>query len=482
MIRFHNQFKDFFFLLLLIALSAFLVYYIPVTFNRLLFILFLIPIWKSKNDYFWFAFLFVVLDAPGGLFAESGLKKLYQLPIYPLAPQFTFSFQEIFIFTLLLKGIMKKRWSNFRSFAFRKQYAILAVLLVILMILTLLQGAGFASIRNSYKTLILISLYISTIFVFTREEEVIKFFKAIFPFAFVALLLQLYGLIYHQQLVALFDPGQILSQGVLDPKQFVRPIELAVVNLLCFFSSLLYLDNEKKYFSNKYLMTVNALSYISIFLTATRSWFIGMTVMYIFYFALNTRKMIKNVGNYAIGILVIIVILKVSPTIKSQADQSAIRLQTIEMLYKGDITAGNTVDRFTRRGPRVLEGFSKSTILFGAGFSDQYYDYADGHVGFHTILLNSGIVGFIMLIGFALTLMTKPLRLARKIKVDLYMKPIVRNLPLFVPTILLINSSTQFWGFTVNEPQRVMILAFYICISSLYLNEYVKHYLLMKNL
>jgi len=472
--RFIQDYKSFIQILILLAISAILVYFIPAIFNRILFLLFLIPIWKSKRDYFWYAFLFVLLDYPGGLFSGRGLENMFRLPIYTLAPQLSFSFEEICIFAFLFKGIARGKWKYYRSFVFKKQYGALSLILIFLLVIALLQGAEFASMRKAYKTLILISLYISSIFLFSKEDDIIEFLKTLFPFAFVALLLQLYGLVYHQQLVALFEPGTILAQGVLDPNAFVRPIELAVVNLLCFFGSLLYLDNKKRYFSNKYLMIVNASSYISIFMTATRSWFIGMTFMYLLYFALNAKKMFVNIKNYSIGILAVIVIFSLSPTFKKQADRSATRLQTIEMLYRGDLTAGNTLDRFTKKGPRVLEGFSKSTIIFGAGFSDLFYEYANGHVGFHNILLNSGVIGFIGLMGFAILLMTRPYRIVNQISISSHIKPILRNLPMLMPTLLIINSSTQFWGFTVDEPQRVMLLSLYICITSFYINEYKK--------
>lgn len=466
---------------MLLALSAILVYFVPVEFNRILFLIFLIPMWKSRKDYFWFAFLFVLLDSPGGLFSGGGLENPFRLPVYNIAPQISFSFQEICVFLLLLKGIAKKGWPRYRSFIFRKQYTILFAYLLLLILISIILGASFQSQKNTYKMLIVISLYLSAIFIFSVEKEIVEFFKAIFPFAIVALLLQLYGLVYHQQLVALFEPGRVSAQGVLNPDEFMRPIELAVVNLLCFFGSLLYLDNKVKYFNNRYLILINVSSYVSIFMTATRSWFIGLTVMYILYFFINMRKVIVNIKNVTIGIVIVIAILTISPAIKKQTDQSLTRLQTIEMLYRGDMTAGNTLDRFTRKGPIVLEGFFKSTILFGAGFSDLYYEYGNGHVGFHNILLHSGIIGFLMLLGFALLLMAKPYKLVKKAKIDSYLNSILRNMPLLMPAILLINSSTQFWGFTVDEPQRVMLLAFFICISNIYMKKYIQAVLICRN-
>jgi hypothetical protein len=254
--------------------------------------------------------------------------------------------------------------------------------------------------------------------------------------------------------------------------QLMRPIELAVVLLCCFFGSFLYLDYKSKPFSNNYLILINITSYISILLTATRAWFIGFTLMYILYFLMNYKKVVRNVINLAIGAGIFLLVMYFVPQIKTQTDQSWTRLETIGQITKGNISESSLRERMSIRAPRVMDGFNKSTILFGAGFSDLYYEYTDGHVGFQNILLNSGIAGFFLVLSFALTLIFKPYILFSKLNFHPAVKSILRNLPLFMPTVLFINSGTQFWGYDVGNTARTMLLAFYISISSLYINIY----------
>ena len=159
------------------------------------------------------------------------------------------------------------------------------------------------------------------------------------------------------------------------------------------------------------------------------------------------------------------------PKIGSQISLASKRLSTLEELASGDPTAGGTTTRLTVRGPRVMEGFKNSTIILGAGFSNFYYSYSDGHVGFQNILLNSGVLGFIIFISFALKLFFTPLRILNKFSNRHDLRSILRNLPLLVIAVLTINSGTQFWGFTTS-PSRIMLLAFYFTISSFYIQAY----------
>ena len=83
--------------------------------------------------------------------------------------------------------------------------------------------------------------------------------------------------------------------------------------------------------------------------------------------------------------------------------------------------------------------------------------------------MHTGIVGFIIFIGFAIVLVLKPLRFAR-ISFRHPYQSVLRNLPVLIPAVLLINSGTQFWGFQVGGA-RAILLAAYIAISGYYIRE-----------
>ena len=472
MIKLYRQFDQFLMIMILLIFSAILVYFVPVSINRVVFLTFLVIIWFSKKDYFWYAFILLILEQPGGLFSGGIISDPYRLPVYNFGQGVSFGFEEIYIFLILLKPFVQNKLSAFKSFAFKKEFQVLGILLIALIIVSLLIGMSNISLRNAYKTLLRISLYFSSIFIFHKEEDIISFFRTLFPFVFVAIFLQLYDITNNQQVVALFKPGIIAIQGVL-LGDLIRPIEMSVILILVFFGSFLFLGTGSKYFSRNYLLVINIAALLSITMTATRSWVLGFAAMYLFYFILNKKFIKRNVIYTSLGIILVICILLLIPSINVQVKKAWSRLETIEELAKGDITAGGTLTRITVRGPRVNVGFKESTILFGAGFSDLYYKYADGHVGYNNILLNSGIIGFLFLFMFAFRLYSKPYRLStHTASPDL--RHILRNLPLVLPVVLVINSGTQFWGYNISEISRVMLLSFYFSIVSFYLNKQSK--------
>ena len=471
MIRLYNLYKYFFQLLILIVLTAFGVYFIPPQFNKILFLLLLIPVWKSKNDYFWFAYLLILLEIPGGLFWGGTLDSPNRLPIYTLVPKVSTSFTELFTLLFFIKGFYRNQWYRYKSFVYRKWYGYLGFLLIILLILSFALGMSRVHFIPISRGFISLSFFVSVIFIFKNQEDIVNFFKMIFPFAFVAILLQLYGMINHKQLVEIFNPLISTTQGVLTGDE-IRPIEMVTVLFFCFFGSLLYLGNKKSGFSQSYLLVVNITSYVSILMTGTRSWFLGFSLMYLFYFYLNYKRIGKKIISIVITIGFFLVIMFMIPQIDTQVKIASVRLATIQKLAAGDLTAGGTLSRLTERGPRVMEGFKNSTIIFGAGYSDLYFEYGDTHVGFQNNLLQSGVIGFFILFSFAATLFFTPLRILKKFSYRPDLRTILRNLPLLIPGVLIINSATQFWGFGLVYMSRIMLLAAYISISSIYIQAY----------
>jgi hypothetical protein len=272
----------------------------------------------------------------------------------------------------------------------------------------------------------------------------------------------------NSQLVALFKSGVTTTQGVLSG-ELLRPIEMALVVLICSFGSFLFLGTKVILFNKSYLLLINVLSLIVIIMTGTRSWFLAITSMYLFFIVLNYRRIGNMTTYYILGGIVFLSILTFIPIAGEQVGNAFNRIETITELAKGDLTAGGTMSRLTERAPRVMKGFWDSSVIFGAGYSDLYYNFGDGHVGFHNILLHSGILGFIIFMSFAITLFYKPIRISRTSAMSMHLN-IVRNLPLFVPAVLIITSGTQFWGFNINDG-RALLLASCIAISGYYIAE-----------
>ena len=61
-------FKDLLQLFLLFGLAVFFVYYAPSILNKIFFFITLVLFYRSKKDYIWFAFVFLLIMAPGTIF------------------------------------------------------------------------------------------------------------------------------------------------------------------------------------------------------------------------------------------------------------------------------------------------------------------------------------------------------------------------------------------------------------------------------
>ena len=93
--------KEFFQLVLLLTLSTLALYFVPTPFNKFLFLV-LIPLaLRTKKAYFWFAYLLIVLDQPGGLFYGGSSDDPLRFPLYTLFSGFSFGLDEILLIILL---------------------------------------------------------------------------------------------------------------------------------------------------------------------------------------------------------------------------------------------------------------------------------------------------------------------------------------------------------------------------------------------
>lgn len=464
---------------------AFVLYYIPTPIREYLFLPTLYFAWKSKKDYFWIALFFLMTDVPGGLF--SGMEKIdpYGLPMYRFGA-FSISILELFYLVIFLKAINKSNKERQIHNFFKVDLMFITGLFFILIIVSLALGTSYVSMKLMYKTMIYLTLFYSFYKLIDSKEKLFRFFGLLFPFAFLAVSLQLFSLIFKRQLVSLFKPGVTVTQGVLQVAEgthaWVRPIEMAHVLLICFAATLFLISFKKHNYNRTYLMTVNLVSFFGILLTGTRSWILAFLAAYFFFFIVtykNTKTLLKMLlVSGALGAVIIYFV----PVLEQQAISAWSRFMTVQDIVQGDITAGGTMGRYDQRAPYVMEGFYSSTIFFGAGFSDHFYAYADGHVGYHNILLNTGILGSLIFLFFLLRLLFYPFKKkGRQKNIDTsWLK--VSILPLII--LLVLNSGTQTLGFTPDGSNRfiLMAVAFVLVNLSVTLSREKKSYNYLNNL
>jgi O-antigen ligase len=118
-----------------------------------------------------------------------------------------------------------------------------------------------------------------------------------------------------------------------------------------------------------------------------------------------------------------------------------------------------------------MKKFWESPII-GLGFTDEYYENQDGHVGNQNILLNVGIFGYILLIGLFIRISRKIWKMSRRMEFRIYENraPLVYLFGL-IAIFIIHSSSGQFWGYILLKYQVMCIAFFMAAVNAVYLSR-----------
>jgi hypothetical protein len=152
-------------------------------------------------------------------------------------------------------------------------------------------------------------------------------------------------------------------------------------------------------------------------------------------------------------------------------DNGIARFTSVENFAKGDVTAGGTNIRFTERLPRVMKGVVQNPLT-GLGFSDQYWEHADYHVGFATMLLQIGIFGYLFFIAFWIRFYSLFFRDNRQLYLNHPQKGALLIFPITLSSCLLLHfTSYQFMGFEYMSPPDYFFICFLFVFADISLKE-----------
>lgn len=380
----------------LLLLCIGIVYYTPAIINKIAFLCLLVIAYRSKKDYFWIAFFFLLLNAPGKLFTGTIEGDLQRLPFYPISSGITLAFEELIIWMILFKSLRYK--SNY--FIFRKDFSLLIIYALVVILYSPFFGISVQSMIVAYRAVIPWLLLLVIPKILNTERDLIKLNRLLFPIVFMAIAAQLYSYIYGEYLVEFFKQGpQRVDARLLavneDSDQAARSASSMFIILYVFSQALFYYFSKYSPFSTKYSLLVMVLSAISVFLSASRGWIIAFTVIIILtiitFFRKETLGKIIRIGVFTS--LIIFIMFKLFTPLKIQVENVGKRVVTVKRIVEGDYSAGGTLSRIEKRTPLVINKFKESPII-GWGFSDTYFRFHDFHVGHPSILLNVGIVGY----------------------------------------------------------------------------------------
>lgn len=383
---------DFLNIYFLYFITVIVVYFLPFTVSKIYLLGLLIPLIYSKKNYFWIAFFFLLIESPGFLFDTFDANHKLELYGFGVTSDRSIYYQEIIYIILFIKALIIHR--NYIS-NFTKIYKVFLIFVLFLFIVGLLYGISTYRLFHTLRCFIPFTLFYSIAILFKSFDDYKEFFRLLFPFMFFIIAVQISEFFLGQPL-AMYLGGEYYVEKAstfIDPFSVIaRPLYSYNYVMIIFIGALFYLNTKKKYFNNTYLTIVIVCSVFSIFISATRGYLLSLIIMLLLSQLLNksTRKSIIKI------VLLVMFILPIAfsqPIIHEQITKAFERLTTLGALAKGDLTAGGTSIRMTIRKEGVMQHFNESPII-GFGFSDKFWDHADGHVGHYTMLLNSGILGY----------------------------------------------------------------------------------------
>lgn len=458
--------NDFYLLCALLCTSLVSVYFLPAMVTRMIFLLILAAAFQTKYDYVFLVWFFIINDAPGRLFSAV-MFDAARIPLYPVAAGISVSFQELFLMLYLVKFLSLRKKPRF---IFKKEFSQYIAFGIVVSGYSLLLGMGLETMVKAFRDLFPWCMVLILPTFLHSRKLLIRSSLMLFPFVFLALSSQLFSYVTGNYLDHYLRGTQFRYVGVDDRTGPSRSYSAVFLTLYSIIQALYYIFNKKNEINTTYLSIIIFIGFFSIFLTATRGWIIALTIMIIGVLILTgfSNEMARWVKMTVVSVILFIIVSSQLPAIKTQVQSTMQRLHSIEALAAGDVTAGGTLKRIDIRGPRVLNKFWQSPFI-GWGFSNDFYNYADGHVGHHNILLNIGLFGYIFVNGIFAVLCLKIWRMTRKktIKQSEGNAPAMFLLGLMA-IFIIHSSSTQFWGYTIGLDKIVFFSFLFASVNAVF--------------
>ena len=437
---------------------------IPQLLIKVIFLLLLFVVFRSKDDVFWLAWFFVVINAPGRLFSIGYSSTIYRLPLYRLGPGVAIGFEELFLIIYFLKFLLKK---DKNQNIFKRYWTFILIYGFITLFYSFGIGLSSGNVVTAVRSImpwfwvLILPEFISD------SDKLAEAFKLLAPFVFINFLIQIYTQITGQYLNDILS-GKIWY-GFLGSaeEELVRISDGCAVNLFCMIMSLFYLCSEDKRFNRIYLNLLIVIYLIFILMTATRGWIVASLILLSSVFFMRGFNFIKQFTSTLLILILFIFLLRIIyPSFILQASLALERFKTLKFLIAGDPTAGGTLARISERSPRVMAVFRESPVI-GWGLSDRYFRSWDGHVGNQTMLMQGGIIGYaIWIICYFLTLLNIYFLNRNSIVRSHIKNGGIVFLMAMIAIFVIHSSSSQILGFNGNVLFFRYLLAFIIAATN----------------
>ena len=375
------------------ALAVLFVYIRPFSIFKHVF--FLVPLYlfyKSKKDYFWIAFFFVLINAPAYFFTSQTQAAQFVLPYYGLNKGFSLTIFDLFLFIGIFKVFKRVKR---KRLILNKPLVIFGLYFIIITIpISIVLGTSLDVFANMLRPIIYYFLVVVLLNLFTVKEDYIKFAYLIIPFTILILMDQLIYLSFGERIIYLFDQSKewVVINSVTGTS---RGISSGV--LLVFFSLIFGLQIQSKpkleIFNNIGIILI-IISFGSFFLSATRAW-IAIGLIQILIVTLLSKRSVRLILRIGfISVIGLVILLSTNIVKSSMIDDVFARMDIASAFITGQTDKVDTYqDRIENDIPKVMKGINKSPI-FGVGLSKIYKDSYSNDVGYINTILLWGYLGF----------------------------------------------------------------------------------------
>ena len=433
---------------------------------------------NSKDNLLYFTVFIILISDLAGLFGKS-FNNLVSFSLIDL------NLIQVFIFINYIKLFFQ--WKNRPVLHFKKALIVYLFYFLVLIILGFFVGvesSGKSGLRHYFfiaNILLLVPIFIVLPYNLRGNNFSLRLSNLLFIVVFINLMGQIIMLLWGVPLAQILNPDptyRITAGDTNYIQEALRPILAPWLMLLALFLSFLSIAGKSVHFKKNYLYIIVFLSFMSIFITATRGWILAFIIFIGISSMLYSVKEGRRIALLAFVSLALFVVLYFTSSLfRVQIGKSFERFATVELILEGDISAGGTSIRHIR-GADVMEGFYESPII-GLGFSSDSLDLSDQHVGNQMILLSGGIIGMIIILYLLIYIVLKSLKinnylLSSGTSFGKYYGEL-KLIPAFIASLFFIHStSTALFGYSIYTKAYGNMLWVVISFSliNLIINEY----------
>lgn len=442
--------------------AVFAVYYAPAAVNYLYFLVLLAIFWRSKQDYFWFMFFFVLINTPAYLFFESSGGALKRLPLYSLLPGVSLSLFDLFALASIGKILYFKKGQGKQFSLMRPAKFILFYMVLVTLPMTFVLGMDGTAFFGNFRPFFYYILTFSFFMLVNKAEDLYKLGYLTLPFLFLTLFDQLFLLTQDKLLISIINPETIRSIVTNTVTGGARAYFSGF--LLVFYGFLfgLQLRMNSKYeliSGTGYLIIIIAFS--TFLLSATRAYLMIPLMVFLGY-VLYSKKAGPDLVKLSLATFIFAIVFFSLDLISWESFVKGIwpRFEAFfnVILGGGELQKFDTVaSRLESDLPHLLEGISYSPIL-GSGFSGHFRNYTNDDLGFLNTILIFGFVGFLFFINFFVFFLKAVNRWARSKFADRDNSVILKSVAMAFFGILL-GYATTYDFFTVMQTERIYFIA-----------------------